>query len=288
MKDSFPDREMVRQYLLGEVVDDSEAEMKISEQILSDDDLSVVVDSVEDEIIEEYLEGALPESERKAVDEYFLEVPERQQKLRFMRLLQTYIDGREKVAEMSIATPAERQKERKPSTFTWRLWVYGQAAALVALCIAGAIYVSRSHNRQTLLEADLTSERNRSEQLAQVVTELQAPVVSLTLAEERVRSGTGIRHIDINSATERISLEIALMGHPKALSYNVQLNAPQSREPIWAASVLPLVSTAGDVRLKLELPARGLKAGVYTLVVSPGTARPGWHGYYDFEVRTEK
>jgi hypothetical protein len=288
MKDSSPGREILRQYLLGLVDDDSEAELKISEQILFDDDLSVVVDSVEEQIIEEYLEGTLPESERKAVEEYFLEVPERQQKLRFMRLLQTYVDGRDKVAEIGIATPAERQKERKPSVFTWRLLVYGQAAALIALCIAGAIYVSRLHSRQALLEANLTSERTRSEQLAQVVTDLQAPVVSLTLAEERVRSGRGIRHIDIKPATERISVEIALTSHPKALSYNVQLDAPQSAEPIWAASVLPLVSNAGDVRLKLELPARGLQAGVYALVVSPGTARPGWHGYYDFELRTEK
>jgi len=288
MKDSSPDREMLRQYLLGLVDDNSEAELKISEQILFDDDLSVVVDSVEEQIIEEYLEGTLPESERNAVEEYFLEVPERQQKLRFMRLLQTYVDGRDEVAEIGIAAPAERQKERKPSVFTWRLWVYGQAAALIALCIAGAIYVSRLHSRQALLEANLTSERTRSEQLAQVVTDLQAPVVSLTLAEERVRSGRGIRHIDIKPATERVSVEIALTSHPKALSYNLQLDAPQSAEPIWAASVLPLVSNAGDVRLKLELPARGLQAGVYTLVVSPGTARPGWHGYYDFELRTEK
>ena len=288
MKDSAPDREMLRQYLLGLVDDDSEAEKKISEQILFDDDLSVAVDSVEEQIIEEYLEGTLPESERKAVDEYFLEVPERQQKLRFMRLLQTYVDGPNKVAEIGIATPAERHKEEKTSVFTWRLWVYGQAAALVALCIAGAIYVSRLHSRQALLEANLTSERTRSAELAQVVTDLEAPVPSLTLAEERVRSGSGIRHIDIRPATLRISVEIALTSHPKAGSYNVQLNAPQSTEPIWAASVLPLISSAGDVRLKMELPARGLPAGVYTLVVSPGTATPGWHGYYDFEVRTEK
>lgn len=288
MKDSAPDREMLRKYLLGQVDDDSEVELKISEQILFDEDLSVVVDSVEEQIIEEYLEGTLPESERKAVEEYFLEVPERQQKLRFMRLLQTCLAGREKVAEMSLATPSARQKERKPSAFTWRLWVYGQAAALIALCVAGAIYVSRLHSRQTLLEVDLTSERTRSEQLAQAVTELQAPMVRLTLAEERVRSGRVIRHIDIKPATERIAVEIALTDHPRALSYKVQLNALQSTEPIWAASVLPLVSGAGDIRLKLELPARGLKAGVYTLVVSPGTATPAWHGYYDFEVGTEK
>jgi len=288
IKDSSPDRELLRQYLLGLVDDDSEAERKISEQILFDDDLSLVVDSVEEQIIEDYLEGSLPESERKAVNEYFLEVPERQQKLRFMRLLQSYVNGRDKVAEIGIATPSERQKERKPITFAWRLWVYGQAAALIALCIVGAIYVSRLHSRQALLEANLTSERTRSEQLAQVATDLQAPVASLTLAQERVRSEREIRHVDINSATDRISVEIGLTNHPKAPSYNLQLTAPQSTEPIWAANVLPLVSSAGDVRLKLELPARGLKAGEYTLVVSPGTARPGWHGYYDFEVRTEK
>jgi len=293
MKDSTADRELLRQYLLGRLDDGTGAELKISQEILLDEDLAEVADSVEEQLIEDYLEGTLPASDRKAAEEYLLQAPERQQKLRFMRLLQTYFRAPNDVAGERLSTTAKPRKaflrREKPSAFTWnRILVYGQAAALIILFIAGTSYVSRLRTRQTILEGDLISERTRSERLSREVSELGAPSVQLVLADELVRSGGVIRHVDINPAIQRISVEIALPDHPRASSYDVQVSPAHSNEPIWAARVLPLVSAEGYVRLKLELPAQGLQPGIYTLVVSPRTGPKSRPSRFGFEVRSEK
>jgi anti-sigma factor RsiW len=293
MKDSTADRELLRQYLLGRLDDGTEAELKLSQEILLDEDLAEVADSVEEQLIEDYLEGTLPASDRKAAEEFLLQAPERQQKLRFMRLLETYFREFNGVTEDRLPTTAKPMKaflrREKPSAFTWnRILVYGQAAALIILFIAGASYISKLRTRQTVLEGDLISERGRSERLSQQVSEPQAPSVQLVLAEELVRSGGVLRHVDINPAIQRISVEIALPDHPRASSYNVQVSSAHSNEPIWAARVLPLVSAEGYVRLTLELPAQGLQSGIYTLVVSPRTAPKSRPIRFGFEIRSEK
>ena len=66
-------------------------------------------------------------------------------------------------------------------------------------------------------------------------------------------------------STERLSVNIALVGRPKAVSYDVQLNASPSSEQIWAAKLPPVVSSTGDVQLKFELPARSLHPGLYSV-----------------------
>jgi hypothetical protein len=293
MKDSAADRELLRQYLLGRLDDGTETELKISQEILLDEDLAEVADSVEEQLIEDYLAGTLPASDRKAAEEYLLQAPERQQKLRFMRLLETYFGTPHTVAGERLPTPAKPReaflRREKPSAFTWnRIFVYGQAGALIILCIIGTSYVSRLRTRQTVLEGDLISERTRSERLSREVLALQSPSVQLVLAEELVRSGGVIRHVDISPTIQRISVEIALPDHPRASFYDVQVSPAHSNEPIWAARVPPLVSAEGYVRLKVELPAQGLQPGIYTLVVSPRTAPESRPIRFGFEIRPEK
>jgi len=292
MKDSTADRELLRQYLLGRIEDGTETELRISQEILLDEDLAEVADSVEEQLIEDYLSGTLPATDRKAAEEHFLQAPERQQKLRFMRLLESYFGTPQAVAGERVRTSAEPRKafrgREKPSAFAWnRILIFGQAAALAILFIAGTRYVSSLRTRQTVLEGALISERTRSERLSKEVSELQAPSARLVLAEGLVRSEGVIRHVDINSTIQRINVEIALPDRPRASSYNVQVTPADSKQPVWSARVLPLVSAEGYVQLKLELPAQGLQPGIYTLVVSPrsSNSRPI---RFAFEIRSEK
>src|SRR5215470_6143486 len=81
------DRNLIRQYLLGKLDEQAEVEEKLSECIFTNDKMTDIVDSVEDEIIEDYLDGSLDPADKNAVEKYFLQAPERKEKLRFMRLL---------------------------------------------------------------------------------------------------------------------------------------------------------------------------------------------------------
>ena len=74
------DRKLLRQYLLGRLDDQTELEDDLSNSIVLNDEMTDIVDSVEDEIIEEYLEGSLSSADREAVEQYFLQPPHRKEK----------------------------------------------------------------------------------------------------------------------------------------------------------------------------------------------------------------
>ena len=83
----------IREYLLGRLDSDSELVESIDDQILTDPKFSMSVDVVEDEIIEEYLEGSLSSEDKRAVEKLFLRPPERQHKLKTARLISRYFEA---------------------------------------------------------------------------------------------------------------------------------------------------------------------------------------------------
>src|ERR1043166_6808472 len=84
------DRNLMRDYLLGTLDEQSELEEKERDRIVNNEQTTDIVDSVEDEIIEEYLEGSLNSVDRDAVENYFLKPPQRKEKLRSAQLLGQY------------------------------------------------------------------------------------------------------------------------------------------------------------------------------------------------------
>src|SRR5437763_12717614 len=89
MNHNYPEENTLRQYLLGRLDDQEEVETNLSMQILVSDELSEIVDSIEDDIIEEYLNGTLNPADKRDVEEYFLRSPERKDKLQFASLLRS-------------------------------------------------------------------------------------------------------------------------------------------------------------------------------------------------------
>lgn len=89
MKSNFPSRDTIRQYLLGRLDSQSDLETRLSELMLFNDELWEIVDSIEDEIIEDYLDRAVSVSDQAAIEEYFLRPAERREKLQFARLLRS-------------------------------------------------------------------------------------------------------------------------------------------------------------------------------------------------------
>jgi len=280
-------RETVRQYLLGRLDDQEELESRVTDDLVLNDDLSEMVDSVEDEIIEDYAEGTLDSADRKAVDEYFLRSPERREKLRFYRILQHHLEEQIEPQEIVLPAGTDRIRAAGRAPYRWgtHLLVFGQAAALLALCIVGWAYVSGVRKTQGLLQSELAQERARSASLSTEVSQLQPPIVTLTLVSDRSRgTGSQLPRLEIKPSTQRIVAEIALTA-PAADSYDVRLEARRGMEPIWTAKLMPLLSSSGDARLVFDLPAKGMQPGVYSFVVSSVT---GGRRYYDFDVQLAK
>jgi hypothetical protein len=292
------DRDVIREYLLGHLNQDEAAETSMSDDILADDKLAEVVESIEDEIIEEYLEGTLDPETRNSVEHYFLQPPERQEKLHFARVLERHLAAR------PISLPAkpalagdELLKEARPGRFNggrvrWlsaRIWVYGPVAALVVFGLVAAGYLNLLQRKLTVVEDDLRQEKLHSARLSNQLSQLQLPIVVLSLVSARPRSAVvreEIPHLEIRPSTERVMVEVAV-DRPQTSTYEVRLESNEGGAPIWTAKLSPIVSANGDARLVFDLSAKLLRSDVYSLRVSE-LAKDGTVKYYDFDAQAAK
>ena len=104
MNGSLSTEHAIRQYLLGRLNDQDALEDSLSLQILADDELSDIADVIEDELIEDYLDGTLSATDKKAFEEYFLSPVERKEKLRLAKLLRDHLASKAEVfAEKTAA-----------------------------------------------------------------------------------------------------------------------------------------------------------------------------------------
>ena len=292
------DRAVIREYLLGHLNQDEAAETSMSDDILADDKLAEVVESIEDEIIEEYLEGTLDRETRNSVEHYFLQPPERQEKLHFARVLERHLAARPiSLLEKPAVAGDEPLKETRPGRsnrggVSWlhsRFWVYGPVAATVVIALVAAGYLSLLQRKLTAVEDDLRQEKLQSTRLSNQLSQLQLPIVVLSLVSPRPRGAVvrgEIPHLEIRPSTERVMVEVAV-DHPQTSTYEVRLESNEGGAPIWTAKLSPIVSANGDARLVFDLSAKLLRSDVYSLRVSE-LSKNGTVKYYDFDAEAAK
>jgi hypothetical protein len=291
MRGSQLDRDSIRQYLLGRLNDREELESDISETILTDDDVSALVESVEDEIIEAYVEDTLNPADRRAVDNYFLVPAERKKRLQFERLVQNHFEKRPRsFSELPLKSAPEKDPPPAPADIglpagqriTNRPSFYLALAALVIGPAIGVTYVSELRTRQASLEHELAQQRSQIANSAQQASPSNLPMIALTLVSERSRGGVQVPSLEIKPETKRIIVEIAL-SDPVSVPYEIELESKGSI-PVWKAKLLPIVSASGDARLVFDVPGKLLEQGHYSfLVASLPTVKSG-RSYYDFDV----
>jgi len=124
---NLEEQEAIRKYLLGAL--SNKAEMRrIEENILLDDDFAEKLTVAEDQLIDEYLDGALLGAEYKNFNQFFLTLPERKQKLRLIRDLRKY------AANSETQTVKQFQKA-KSVFFDWRNLITLPSFRLAAVAV---------------------------------------------------------------------------------------------------------------------------------------------------------
>ncbi len=304
MKNSLLDRNLVRQYLLGRLDDNDELENQLSEEVLINDELCETVDSIEEEIIDEYLDGTLGGPDKSAVENYFLRPPERQMKLNFAKLLRHHYETkRNYMVEQEIGAPVAIEPDARshknnfvPVVHKWsNVLIYGQVAALILLSVLSLTYISSMRKKQAIVEHALVLERERFANRAPEVRRTDSSMVALTLATDRSRgSKNNIPYLEISPSIQRIIVEIALQDGAMR-TYNVRVETAAGGEPIWSATLFPIRSDSGDARLLFDVPAQRIESGAYSVVVATiGSARPGsiatmgTSSHYDFQIKVIK
>jgi len=304
MKNNLLDRNLVRQYMLGRLDDNDELENELSEEILISDELCEFVESIEEEIIDDYLDGTLDGPDKTAVVNYFLRPPERQMKFNFAKLLRHHFETKQNYMVKPeigavVATeldPGFHKTNFFPVVHKWsNVLIYGQVAALILLSVLSLTYISSIRKKQAIVEHALVLERNRLASPGPGVQRADSSMVALALASDRSRgSRNNIPYLEISPSIQRIIVEIALQDGAMR-SYSVRVETAAGGKPIWSATLFPIRSDSGNARLLFDVPAQRIESGAYSVVVATiGSARPGSvatlssSSQYDFQIKVIK
>lgn len=96
LKDELEDEMLLRQYLLGGEELTEEDKMRIEDRLIADEGYFAQMRLIEDELIEDYLQGVLSDEEVKKFKSHFMSTPERRQSIRFAEDLRaSIIEGEE-------------------------------------------------------------------------------------------------------------------------------------------------------------------------------------------------
>jgi hypothetical protein len=279
MDTRFPDDAAICDYLLGRLDPESETVARVDELLLTNLEFSENVGVVEDELIEEYLEGALGPAERQSFETHFLRPQARQRKLQNARLLTRRL-------AVAATSPEARQLLQVPPSVRPvvplrprpRFRLYAEIAAALLLA-ASLIYLSQSRARlQSSLGVSiqqLAQEREHSALLSQQLQAARdlAPPFTATLILFRPgisrSSYDSVPVLHVGAAIKDVHVELALTSSVRG-PCRIQLES--LGKIVWFVdSIYPVVSAGGAI-LTFTVPAGALAAGENEVTVSQSSA----------------
>ena len=127
MEASPTDHERIKDYLLGRIPEEEDAE--VGARLLTDHQFYEELSIVEDELVDRYLGGTLSDSDRESFESHFVSSYERQQKIRFARALRKRV---------LVTETARLVSPPRSSFFPFRI-SYAVAAATVLIIVGGSL-----------------------------------------------------------------------------------------------------------------------------------------------------
>jgi hypothetical protein len=250
MEDNIDTTGFIRRYLLGMLGQEEQAQFEV--QLLADGECFEELLVAEDELIDDYINGALSEPERQKFEHYFLASPERQQKIRFARTLKNYIA----VAEVIEAPAADKNKGPGFWNRLISATLYGQGsmrrfslAALLVIVLCASWVVIRNIGVQNPAGQGTGS-----------------TAIAVTLSPGVMRSAGEIKRIDITPDVSTVELQLEL-ATDEYQSYHAVVQTDEGSEIITANRLEP--KTIGAKRAVIvDLPARLLTGGDYQVKLS--------------------
>lgn len=265
---------LIRDYLLGRIEDETAEAERIDEQLLADEEFCLRVDVIEDEIIEEYLEGALAAGDRLAAERHFFNPPERRRKLKNARLLRRHA-ATASLDEGSVRTAGSA-------------WSFGRA--LLGWFVAPAFRTSVGVTASVVMVLSLVYllEQRRELQIAlrqanhQLAAESQHPpalaspgralveqseplTVMLNLVQPGLQRGNAQLPTVTLGPAVRVLLVTVAVPSGTAGTYRVQLKSRGSM--VWWSNRVEALAVSGGSILKLDIPPEILPVGEWQLVL---------------------
>jgi len=176
----------IEHYLLGEM---PEAEcVALEEQYFSDERLFERIVQVEHELVDKYARGLLPSAVRDRFEKHYLAHPQRRERAKFAEALATKI-GQQKAIDVATSEPTERWRGRL-SLSRGPGWAWAFSIALVSIAVvAGWFLIETKRLRQELAttESERSMREQRERELEQQVTNEQQRAQALSEELDRLR-----------------------------------------------------------------------------------------------------
>lgn len=257
----------IRRYLLGEL-NDTERE-KVEERLFTDSSYNEEALIVEEELLEDYVGGALSDRERELFLKNYLTTPRQRHKLKVAMAFER--QARETPLEL-IEQPEEAGFfQRLLESFRSSLFLQLSSAVVIIVLLAGAWFFYRNFGI-TALQAEFAS-------LNKPGSNLSPPgptVVGTSLSSFVLRESGNLPAANIGAQTEVILLLLPTLSSP-----------PPYRAVLKDAAGHELASVSGlDSRTErqiVQLPAKQVPSGDYVLTIKSGTSGDDL-GDYSFRV----
>jgi hypothetical protein len=303
MRTERVDEMLLVKYLLGTLSE--EEKVQVEDRAFADPNYLGALDAAEADLIDAYVRGELPQSDRRLFEGLFLTSPQRRRKVEFARALSSAIAA-EAPTLRAAAPEVPSVWQSLARLVVARTFAVQFAAGMATLVlVAGASWLAvenrKMHSNLAALEAqrsDLTArEQALSRQLSQEqgrVAELQkqqsaggnGPSVfaSLILLPGLSRAQSSHAQLVLNRSAQLAHIEIQLEARDNFPRYRTELRTRGGVDILTQANLSRQRSGAEYV-VSMDVPASALPVGEYELAlkgVTAGNARE--IGYYYFGV----
>ncbi|HKQ92250.1 MAG TPA: hypothetical protein VJZ77_16440 [Blastocatellia bacterium] len=296
------DERLIRQYLLDELSEEGQA--KVQDRLLCDRQFFDRLVVEENELMDDYLRGALTRQREEKFESYFLASPERRQKLRFAKTL------KKRISEEALSKPRIEGSLRRKHLFGLKgfsLPSFAAGAVAALIFVVGAwVAIENARLRRQIdnaraaqaewleraqqSERRLSDEKQRNQELTQEIERershslelereagrlkqareagragISGGVVSLALMPGLSREGDQSTQLEIPQGTSRVRLEL----YPEKVghkNYRAELRTREGK-PIWSGNGLKLRKTVSGDQVVVYLPTAILTVGDYVLML---------------------
>ena len=265
MKDESVTEASLRQFLLGKS-NEHERE-RIESLFLTDSNMRDRVLAVEQDLIEDYLEGTLSSGDREEFVLRYAQTAEQQRKLRITRSIKDWAiaedRGRSPTADVALSAGAGRNGPSASSPWS-RFWATLRLRSSLVVPIAVAIILAvvfafiwlnrRNEQRRQLIEQEIVR-LNSPDGLREFPPRTRA----LQLSPLRLRSAESPSEVRLGAGGP-IELQLVLQGerHP---SYDAVVRRHDGDESF----TIPNLHASDDGTIRLRLPPSALKRGLYLI-----------------------
>ncbi len=291
MKQKTQDHRIIVRYLLRELAE--KEQVRLEEQYFTDDGWFEQLLAVEEELIDDYVQGQLSRRERERFEKYFLTTPQRRQRVEFAKALIHYVSEEQKESASASVAPSPKPDPWWRSMLNFLVTPYpilqpAFATAVVVMMLGGAwLFVQTMHLRDQLaqfqmerteglerkrglqpepndqaeqireLAEKLENEKRQREQLEQKLAKAQPTqpaVVSFALGAGALRDIEGAKRLVIPRAAEVVQLQPDFDDEGEYKSYRAAIKTAEGEE-VWSRAELQARTTDAGKTVLLNVPA---------------------------------